>query len=103
MVIPSFLYSALDIETLRMSQELASLGGGDARAVNMEVNCIVDDRLQRLDNQTIWLNEGSVGIRDALQPLDTPISESVKNYAISHSYMLHKVLQCPSHKFTPLK
>lgn len=103
MVIPSFLYSALDVETLRMSEELASLGGGDAKAVTMEVHCVVDDRLRRLDNQTIWLNEGSVGIRDALQPLDTPISESMKNYAMSNSYMLHDVLQCPSHKFAPLK
>ena len=103
MVVPSFLYSALDIETQRMTDELAALGGGDARAVAMEMHCIIDDRLARSDSQTIWLKERAVSIRDASQPLNAPIAESMSNYATSGSYLLHDVLQCSSHEFVPVR
>lgn len=103
MSVPSFLYSALDFETQKMSAELASLGGGSARTVNMEVHCVVDDRLHRLDNQTIWMNEVSIGLREAVQLLNAPVSEYTKKYNFSSSYKLQDVLQSPPEFFAPVK
>lgn len=103
MMVPSFLYSALDLHTLRMAEELALLGGGDCKANNMEVHCIVDDRLSKSDNQIIWLNDDSVTVKDALQPSDMPFQSFMRNYKASSTSFLHDVLQCPPEKFSPLK
>ena len=103
MMVPSFLYSALDLQTLRMAEELDLLGGGDCKAIDMEVHCIVDDRLSKSDNQIIWLNDESVTVKDALQPSDVPLSNCKRNYKVSSTSFLHDVLQCPPENFTPLK
>ena len=103
MNVPSFLYSALDEETQGLAEELASLGGGNARAVNMEIHCILDDRLDSSDKQTIWLNGGTIAIRDTVLPVGTPIDECMKNALFSSSHRLHNVLQAPSADFAPVK
>ena len=103
MMVPSFLYSALDLQTLRMAEELALLGGGDCKAVNMEVHCIIDDRLSKLDNQTIWLNDESVSVKDALQASDVRYPNSMRDYRVSSTSFLHDVLQSTPENFTPLK
>ena len=103
MSVPSFLYSALDPETQRMAEELASLGGGNARAINMEVHCIIDDRLSRLDNQTIWRDGASVCLKEYQQLQGSPISESIRKYNFTGSYKLQDVLQSPTDIFAPVK
>lgn len=86
-----------------MAEELASLGGGNARAINMEVHCIIDDRLSRLDNQTIWMNGASVCLREYQPQLGSPIPEIVKKYNFTSSYRLKDVLQSPPESFAPAK
>lgn len=103
MMVPSFLYSALDLQTLRMAEELALLGGGDCKAVNMEVQCIVDDRLSKLDNQIIWPNDESVSVLDALQPSDARYPKRLRDFRVSSTSFLHDVLQSTPENFTPLK
>ena len=103
MMVPSFLYSALDMQTLRMAEELALLGGGDCKAVNMEVHCIVDDRLSKLDNQIIRLNDESVTVKDALQSSDVRYPKCMRDYRVSSTSFLHDVLQSTPENFTPLK
>ena len=111
MIVPSFLYSALDQQTLRMAQELALLGGGDCKAINMEVHCIIDDRLSKSDSQIIWLNDESVSVlvKDSLAPLDGRFlnsmkdSKALKEYKATSTSFLHDVLQCPPENFIPLK
>ena len=103
MSVPSFLYSPLDAETQRMADELAYLGGGDARAINMEVHCILDDRLSRLDNQTVWLSGESVNLRDTTLPMGTPIAECMRSHPFSSSCKLQDVLQFPPESFPPVR
>jgi hypothetical protein len=100
---PSFLYSALDEETQRLAGELARLGGGDATAVNIEVHAVLDDRLDRHENQTIWLNKASIDLRDALLPIGTPIAQCMKSYSLSGSCRLQDILQYPSDHFIPVR
>jgi hypothetical protein len=39
---PSFLYSAIDKETLSLSEELKQLGGGDAQAAHLQLFAVVN-------------------------------------------------------------
>lgn len=103
MSVPSFLYSALDRETQALAAELASLGGGDANQVPMEVHCILDDRLEKGDNQTVWINDKStISLRDKSLPLHSAI-DAMKKYSFNSAYTLQDILQHPSYHFTPLK
>ena len=51
--IPSFLYAALDQDTQQLANELEQLGGGDAKAVPMEVHGLIGYRQQMATGCTI--------------------------------------------------
>jgi hypothetical protein len=94
--VPSFLYSPLDNETRMLTEELESLGGGDAKAVNMGLHCVVDDRLEKKDSQVIWPGKDAVEVRDALMPRNAPISECMKRFPATDSHSLTDVLRYPN-------
>ena len=105
---PSFLYSALDPDTLKMAVELENLGGGDAKAVAAEVHAIVDDRLGNSSGirgsssnaQVVWLDRhGAVGLRDVSMPSDAPAAEALRYYPTSTAHRLHDVLRRPAADF----
>lgn len=93
--VPSFLFSPLDHETQLLTSELESLGGGDAIAIDMETHYVLDDRLAKGENQTVWLNGNQISLRDASMPLRSPISDNIKTFKVSDTYKLQDVLQCP--------
>jgi hypothetical protein len=93
--VPSFLYSPLDYQTQLLTNELESLGGGDSKANYMEAHYVLDDRLTRGDNQTVWLNRNHVSLRDAFMPLNSPISDNIMNFEVTDTYKLQDVLECP--------
>jgi hypothetical protein len=93
--VPSFLYSPLDYQTQLLTDELESLGGGDSKANNMEAHYVLDDRLTRGENQTVWLNGKHISLRDVLMPLNSPISDNITNFEVTDTYTLQDVLQYP--------
>ena len=100
---PSFLYSALDADTLKMAVELENLGGGDAKAIAAEVHAIVDDRRAAGatdDTQVVWLDRrGAVGLRDVSMPTDAPAADALRYYPTSTARRLHDVLRRPAADF----
>lgn len=84
MSVPSFLFSALDKETLLLSSELDALGGGDAKASSFELHVAIDSkRKKNNDRQVLWNYNSMVGLRDLTVPSDYPVSKSIKYYPVS--------------------
>lgn len=83
MSVPSFLYSGVDSNMKLLSEELESLGGGDARITNLELNCIIDDSNVAKDDQVLWPLGTSVGIRDPKVPKNYPVADSMKYFLVS--------------------
>jgi hypothetical protein len=93
MIAPSFLYSGIDKETLSLSDELASLGGGDAQASHLELHAFVNTSLRRSDQQLLWPYDNMIGLRDLTLPQGSPASKSMKYYTVD-SVITHE--QTPS-------
>lgn len=83
MSVPSFVYSGVDSNIHALSEELESLGGGDARVANLELNCLIDDRIDSNDGQVLWPLGKSVAIRDPKIPKNHPMSESMRYFPVT--------------------
>lgn len=84
--IPSYFYSGLDEDTIKLSKELDSLGGGDAKALTMDVIAIVaNERAKKKGSQCIWNYGSSVGLRDVFAPKSSTIDDSIKCYRVSQT------------------
>ena len=94
--VPSFLFSPLDEETKKLTMELESLGGGDAKAINMGIHCIIDERLERNEAQVIWHSGDSVELRDALMSRNSPKLDCMKRYKATTTGSLIDTLRNPA-------
>ena len=81
---PSFLFAGLDGETLKLNDELQSLGGGDAKTCSMDVFCCVNEKSEG-DHQTVWDYDHSIGLRDVSLPRGHPSSSNMHYFAVSGS------------------
>jgi len=95
---PSFLYSGIDKETLSLSDELNSMGGGDAQASHLEMHAIVNNNLSKHDSQLIWPYENILGLRDVSLPVGSPVSKSMKYFQVD-SVTAHNGLPAEKQEF----
>ena len=78
MTAPSFLFSGIDKETLSLSDELNSMGGGDAQASHLEIHAIVNNNLSKNDTQLLWPYDNMLGVRNVALPAGSPVTKSMK-------------------------
>ena len=83
MSVPSFIYSGVNDNIKRLNDELDGLGGGDARIAKLELNCVIDDRIEQREGQVLWPLGRSVGLRDPKFPRNQPIADSMKYFHVS--------------------
>jgi hypothetical protein len=83
MSVPSFYYSGVDSNIKSLSDELESLGGGDARVAPLELNCVIDDRIDSKQGQVLWPLGKAVALRDPKIPRNQPVAESMKYFTVS--------------------
>lgn len=96
---PSFLFSALDEETLSLADELNSLGGGDATVRNLSLHAVVNSHISKDDCQVLFSFGNSVGIRDVLLPRHHPSGNNMKYFPVTsvvHDTISSGQLQCAS-------
>ena len=89
---PSYLYSAVDSETLSLTEELEALGGGDARIASLELHIILgskNNKEPKGHEQIYWDYDKVLGVRDALQPSDQPASDSMKYVPVTSTMSLN--------------
>jgi hypothetical protein len=113
MSVPSYLYSPLDLNTIELTKELESLGGGDAKTKNIDVYIILNTPIESKgktikernneSKQTLWTTNDTIGIRNINVSNATPMSESMKYYNITNTYKLYDIINNPDHSFPPIK
>ena len=101
MIAPSFLYSGIDKETLSLSDELNSLGGGDAQACHYELHAIINKALKKGDQQLLWPYENMLGLRDTSLPQGSPVSKCMKYYNVD-SIVTHNNSPAYEQNFTDI-
>lgn len=73
----------MDRKISELSNELQTLGGGDALINHVDYNCFLDDSLDRGDTQVIWPLGSSIGLRDISAPRSAPSNDTIKFYDIT--------------------
>ena len=99
-VVPSYVVSAFDEETLILSKELEALGGGDAKIFNAEAHTIVvgpddDDDGHDSTNQTLWVKDNRIGFRNTSLSKTEPIAKSVKYFTFDSVSKINNVVDNP--------
>jgi hypothetical protein len=79
---PSFLFAGLDGETLKLSEELQALGGGDAKTCGMSLYCCINEKDED-DYQTLWDYDHSIGFRDISLPRSHPSSSNMHYFSVA--------------------
>lgn len=85
---PSFLYSGIDQETIKLNNELNELGGGNTQVSNIKLYASINSSLKKDDHQVLWDYRTMIGIRDINLPRNSPITKSMKYYPLNsiHTY-----------------
>lgn len=124
--VPSYLFSAVDYETMQLSRELESLGGGDACTKQYEVHIVYTpfpwsktlppssssggggknkynnkgtvERGPCGDAQVIWASDKSLGLRDVLQARHSSNQRSMKYYSVTSTTKLSDILLSPDER-----
>jgi len=99
-VVPSYVVSSFDEETLNLSRELEALGGGDAKIFNAEAHTIVvgpddDDDGHDSTNQTLWVKDNRIGFRNTSLSKTEPIAKSVKYFTFDSVSKINNVIDNP--------
>ena len=98
--LPSFLYSGMDAQTRELQVELESLGGGDTRVANMELNIVIDDLRGRNKSRILWQLDNFIGIKDPLSA-DSSAASSMTYYAVNSVHTISELLSHHNHE-TPM-
>jgi hypothetical protein len=80
---PSFLISGINPMMKELTQELDQLGGGSARITALELDCIIDDRINKDSYQILWPLGKSIGLRNAKLPKNHPVAESMRYFPVT--------------------
>ena len=123
--VPSYLFSAVDYETMQMSRELDLLGGGDACTKQYEVHVVytpfpwsktlppssssngrskygsrgaAKNNTSDKDAQVIWASDKSLGLRDVLQARHSSSEKSMRYFRVTSSTKLSDILLSPDER-----
>lgn len=82
------MFSGVNSSIKELNEELSSLGGGDARLSPLELDCLIDDRIENTDAQTLWPLGKSIGLRNATLPRNQPVADTMKYFNVSSATRL---------------
>jgi hypothetical protein len=93
--VPSFLYSGLDKDTLKLSKQLESLGGGDAKTENIKLHGILVNPINDHESnaRVLWDYGQSIAIRDIFQEETSPASETMRYYSVNSTHKLENIVE----------
>lgn len=101
MTAPSFLFSGIDKETLSLSDELNSMGGGDAQASHLEIHAVVNSNLSKNDTQLLWPYDNMIGLRNVSLPVGSPVTKNMK-YVQVDSVTVHNGTPAVNQEFADI-